>query len=188
MTDHEFLAIVAGIRGINHYEDRPDIWGKGLLNGSVSALRVLSHLTKAEEPMVAGKTGEYVTRAFAVRRFGDIFEPIDFCRRTRGDGGIDLKLAGVTLQIKTRVDAPDLLVKKIDEWGRSLPLCGMAHVFCDWKRDYHVKVLGWIRNRDMEGLPTAPSRRGNWLNWVIPENSLSPMSRLWSEMEVRLAR
>lgn len=188
LTDHDLLAVIQSVKELNRYSTRTDDWGKGLIGDAPSALREKVSLTHQEVPIVAGKLGEYALWSLATRRFGDVFPPVDFGRRARGDGGIDLKMFGIELQVKTRVTSSQNLVKAFDERGVEIPLTGHAHVFCSWDRQWFLNVLGWIRNKELSRMPVESSRRGSWKNFVMADSQLLPLCRLWNELDLRRGR
>lgn len=192
MTHQEIAAIIDGVVAMDRYGSRKDIWGKGMIGGKPCVPLALLHLSKRVRGAVAGKVGEYATWKSAQDKFpGYQFPEVDFTRRLRGDGGIDLVLAGVKCQIKTRVSVDTNLVRVYGDVrpGRRGPiaLAGMAHVFCSWHRNDEgfARVLGWIRTDDMRGFPIEDGV-GDWKNMVIPDEALLPMDRLWDMLEIRI--
>ena len=181
----EINQIIDGVRtGLNRYGARIDGWGKGLLSGIESEF--LRNVPGDQKPAVAGKCGEYALWVLASRRLSPAeCPPVDFTRLSRGDGGIDLRLGGSSIQVKTRLTSRTNLIRHTNSAGIVQVLAGDAFVFCKWDGALVVDVLGWIRTRDIPSMPLKDSPRGDWTNFDVSDSDLFPMSRLWAELAWR---
>lgn len=187
LSRSEMLTIYGIALELDRYASRSDTWGKGLRNGVT--IEGIGALTSTQRAIFAGKIGEYAVRELARRRksISRRVPPIDTSVRVAGDGGVDLQILGLSLQVKTRQRAGvGNLVKREAECGRTIPLMGDAHCFCEWVPPaFAVRVLGWAWNANLEGLPTVPAIVGSHRNIEVPGRTLLPMFRLWAELESR---
>lgn len=181
------LAIIASVKDLNRYASRGDQWGRGL-RGSLS-LRGVGVIGATERPIVVGKVGEYAVVRYLSHRLDYAIQPVDFRKRETGDGGKDVVVFGMSLQVKTRQKSAAVsLVRRKSGGGFDYPLCGHAHIFCQWQceHDDHclfAELLGWMPNREMRSYPLVPARRGDHLNIEIPDAHLHPMSQLVVELK-----
>lgn len=183
LSEHDLLCIIQGAIEISRYNECTDTWKKGLL--ATAVLPRLVGLTNSEKPIVGGKCGEYAFRCVVPKKYQRFVPPIDFKRRAKGDGGIDLRIGNTEVQIKTRVTSRQNLVR-ITKNGMRLPLVGEVFVFCEWRGDQWAHVLGWIPKGTLVRMPVEPSRCGRWDNFVVDGKKLLNMSRLWAEISWRV--
>lgn len=186
LAPEEMLALYRIALHLNRYENRSDKWGRGICDSLT--IDGVGELNPRQRAIFAGKIGEHAVRELARRRpFGSLVPAIDIGTRVNGDGGVDLDILGMRLQIKTRQRAGGSnLIKRIDEGGNVLSLFGEAHVFCEWVPPApRVFIVGWLWNRDIVGMPIVPSPVGKWKNIEVPGAALLPLFRLWAELESR---
>lgn len=187
LTRGDFTSVYEVARRLSpKYRTRSDSWGQGLRSGIV--VPGVGRLSQAERPVFAGKLAEFAVRSLAARRFPGFVSDIDTALRPYGDGGVDLTVAGLALQLKLRQSHKAVnLIKRVGTDGRLVRLGGEAAVFCRWiPGESAVSVLGWMPNRSLLAYTPTPSERGPWLNIVAPDCDLLPLSRLWAEAESRL--
>lgn len=184
-NDHERRVLFQCALHLNRYKS-----DGGWAGGFVGSIEVpnLGTLPPTAAPIYVGKLGEWAVTELARRRFGALVPPVDMTRKPLGDGGEDLIILRLGMQLKTRrrKDAVSL-VRVTDDRKRPIGLKGDVHVFCEWlgSGDMIVGVLGWKWTRDLAKYPHVPARRGDHLNIEIPDTHLQPMTRLWAEIESR---
>lgn len=184
-SDHERRVLFQCAQHLDRYDSNG-----GWRGGYVGPIEVpnLGTLPSTAAPIYVGKLGEWAVTELARRRFRSLVPPVDMTRKPLGDGGEDLLILGLGMQLKTRRKADRVsLVRVTDDRKRPVPLKGEVHVFCEWlgAGDMIVKALGWKWTREMVRYPQVPARRGEHLNIEIPDADLYPMSRLWAELESR---
>lgn len=132
-------------------------------------------------PVLIGLMGEYGTQVFLSRRIGTPVKIVDDTLNN-GDGGTDLKLFGLTYQIKTSQGVYDsVLVRRIDDRGRMVSMCD-RYVFCVWKPgDVVCLLLGWCDGdtlRDNGTIQRPKSAGGKWWNLELATRHLQSMDCL----------
>jgi hypothetical protein len=157
-----------------NYAHRSDVWGRGL----------------TKSPIYVGLVGEYATVDYCARR--GFRCPIDLSLHPWGDGGRDMVIEGLTIQVKTRRKGIGRrsLIRRGDAQGRILPLTCEVFVFCQWDEtgDADPSLLGWIwamqiyRTGYFERSPIVSA--SHW-NLRILDTTLLPMNRLIDELEYR---
>lgn len=152
-------------------------------NGKTQWKRGLSEPTKfpnIEYPLDANQSaimkgfiGEY-----AVSRWAETYP--DYALRKHGDGGRDVVVAGVPIQVKTRVFPPSLVRESEYDRLRSY----RAFVFCEWDRHERVAILGWIHGQHLALLERKQAKAGH-VNIIVPDDQLEPMNRLRAFLRAR---
>ena len=155
------------------YARRQDAWGRGFIR----------------DPILVGLVGEYANCKFLSRR-GFPCE-VDLTLRPYGDGGRDIVVAGLRLEVKTRRKGlgQRSFVKRFDR-GRILPIRCDAFVFAEWNDEPPIHcplLLGWIwapaaRRECFERSPIA--KASHW-NLKVRDVALLPMSRFIDELHAR---
>lgn len=185
LTNHDRRVLFDAARQLDHYGEGSTGWRGGF----VKPIEIpgLGQLTRPQAAIYIGKCGEFAVNELARRRFGALVPPLDLQRRSHGDGGDDLVILALSLQIKTRVTADVNLIKVENEWGKVFPLSGDVNVFCAFP-DPHgliVEVLGWKWTRELAAYRHVPGRRGSHLNIEVPDADIVCMDRLWAEIDSR---
>lgn len=110
---------------------------------------------------------------------------VDESDRPGGDDGIDFRIAGVPIQIKTRQKIGDLLIRRTDESGKLLCLPWDIAVVATWAdrgdddASLIVKLDGWASRRMLTQKGSfLPARRGDHFNLELPDKNLLSMANL----------
>lgn len=155
------------------YALRSDAWGRGFIR----------------DPILVGLVGEHATCTWLTSRGFPC--AVDLSLRPTGDGGRDLELGGLVLQVKTRRKGlgQRSFVKRGDR-GHILPLQCHVFVFAEWNDATPFdgpKLLGWIwaLQARREAFERSPIPAASHWNLKIPDASLFPMSRLVDELHAR---
>lgn len=159
-------------------------WGKGLKQ----AIHIpgIGDLSERERPIYAGLAGECAVADVINRRLKLIVAEVDLKNRTYGDGGVDLKVLGARLQVKTRQSHDRRsLIRATDERGNSTLPDVHAYVFCEWLGGDLVSVLGWLDSRRVVDRPRRPGK-GDWMNVEVIDTELEPMNAMLDGFKKRL--
>lgn len=186
IMNHEMLAILEESKRQAEYREyrKGGAWAQGIKGDLV--LPGVGLLTRDVRPIFCGRLGEYGVVRYVNGRLDDEAVSLDFVLRKRGDGDIDLKAFGLTIQVKTREgERRDSLVRRIDERGRTLRLTAQAFVFCEWGGSDYVQLLGWSWMKDFAGQQPIPSPVGRWQNIAVEDADLSPMRSLVDNLSAR---
>lgn len=166
----EYLRSVATRREqYRAYSQRSDKWGRGYI----------------DSPIFVGLCGEHAVCTFLNRRLSCRLS-VDTKLRGRGDGGVDVDVFGVTLQVKTRARGDRNLVRRVDRKGiRGLNV--IAYVFCQLLTERRtVLLLGWIKSDELRTY--AKSERSPvdvHFNLSVDAKYLRPMNSLLDEIQLR---
>lgn len=161
----------AAFRG---YALRSDAWGRGFIR----------------DPILVGLVGEHATCQLLTRR--GFRCGVDLALRPNGDGGRDIEVGGLVLQVKTRRKGigQRSLVKRGDR-GRILPFQCHVFVFAEWNDEpplYGPLLLGWIWAPDArrEAFERSPIATASHWNLKIRDAALLPITRLIDELQARV--
>lgn len=168
------------------YRNRRDRWGCGLVGRRRPPNS--TDLRPAEYSGLLGLIGEWGTVSYLNRRMKRDVAMMDLTPLPRGDDGIDVIACGLTMQVKTQQNAAyPSLIRRVDDFGRVIPIRSEACVFARFDRENQMGVwlLGWAWTREILGLPVVPARRGNHQNIEVPHALLYPMVRLIRELQYR---
>lgn len=172
-SEVSFLQNEAGRRdSFRRYRDRKDAWGRGYTDG----------------PTFVGLVGEHAVCAFLSRRLG-VYLKVDTALRRKGDGGADVFVFGLRLQVKTKKTGTKNLIRRLDHEKQLRGLFAHAFVFARWLENQRlVQLLGWIRARDVTevGKFCKSTRDEHW-NLDIEDHHLLPMNDLVDELVLRRA-
>lgn len=154
------------------YSTRRDRWGMGL----------------TANPVESGFLGELTLVNFLCDYLGVRLQ-VNTARLPFGDGGVDIPIFGITIQVKNRRGGTDLLVRRSD--GDADGVLGRIR---DIESDVFVKVScpsisggdphfgtidGWVRAKALVHSQYQTARYGEHMNLVIPEGHLrEPMELL----------
>ncbi len=105
----------------------------------------------------------------------------------RGDGGYDLMVYGVRLQVKTGTGEPVLRLRRENEKGQILLFNWDACISVTYqkKKDPLIAILnGYIDRRKLSSLSRfVPSMRGPWTNTELANDYLDRMSKLIDQIQ-----
>lgn len=168
--DMTMLRAAAGELESAKYGKRTDAWGKGLVSN----------------PMFVGLCGEHACCVFLNRKLGTNVQ-IDTMLRRYGDGGADIVLMGVRIQVKTRASGKRNLIRRVDDRKRLRGLAVHAFVFAQLLESARtVHLLGWCHATDArKNGRLSKSARGDWWNIEVEEKYLLPMNDLATELSTR---
>lgn len=165
------------------YGNRPDQWGKGLTGGIVNSN--IGSFDDATAPILAGLIGEH-TVCGLIRRRVKLTTSVDLALRPEGDGGADIVVLGLRIDVKTRLKDRDVfLVRHANERGRKDELKSDVYVFATWLKGRVCSVHGFVWRDFIATLPPHDAIRGNHTNYEIQPADLLPMSRLFEEIKGR---
>jgi hypothetical protein len=183
---HEMLVILQEAQRQSDHRGyaRGGTWAQGLKGDVV--IENVGLITRAVRPAFCGNLGEYAACCHINRKFGIEVAACDFILRKFGDGGIDLKVFGLTLQVKTREsNRHGNLIRRIDDRGKVLEFSAQAFVFCEWGGFDSVQLLGWEWTKAIENREVVPAIVGDHQNIVVEDEDLQPMNRLVDNLEAR---
>jgi hypothetical protein len=169
--DYSYAVDAARSRNqFRRYDERRDQWGRGIVS----------------DPILVGMLGEIGVCSFLNRRCGCRL-CIDTELRARGDGGVDLSIAGMGIDVKTRNPRSKTnLYRRVDSRGDMRALKSQFYVFCQRVEDRVVHLLGWISADGLiERARFARSPVGDWFNLEVTDSHLEPMVRLVAEISYR---
>jgi len=152
------------------YGKRQDTWGKGLVSS----------------PMFVGLCGEHACCVFLNRKLATNVQ-VDTVLRSHGDGGADIVLMGLRIQVKTRSVGKRNLIRRIDGEKRVRGLSVHAFVFAQlFESTRLVHLLGWCHAADTrKNGRLSKSARGDWWNIELEGKHLLPMNDLATEISTR---
>lgn len=143
-------------------------------------------------PRYVGYCAEAAVIGVLNRRLG-IKLSLDDRLRGGGDGGVDLQVSTLTMQVKSRRSGTShalsrlSLVRHSTDRGFVVFPKTTAIVFCESTIETRtVKILGWIYTRLALDLPIVPARRGNHKNIEIHDSKLEPVSALVDNIRARM--
>jgi hypothetical protein len=150
------------------YRGRGDSWGRGLCDPRPG-------MTTEQVGPFVGLLGEMATATFLNRQFRSQVADVDLAPNEAGDGGVDLVVLGVPIQVKTRTgDHATSLVRCRRDDGASVPLLSRIHVFAQVERmrEHCPILLGWAWTEDVIARESVPARRGSHFNHEVPDADL----------------
>jgi len=154
-----------------NYHGRLDQWGRGLIK---SGEQILSEtLPKASLPIFMGKMSEEVVSASINQHLGFTVTHAHHGLLRHGDGGKDLTLCNVRIQVKCRrVKSKTNLIRRVTENGHLLQTNADVFVFCAWQNPSSIFILGWVLQRDLDNFSFGKSTvAGHW-NFIIRDQGL----------------
>jgi hypothetical protein len=96
-----------------------------------------------------------------------------------GDGGVDMKIAGLTIQVKTRFKGKENRVKRYTD--DFITLESQFYVFCQVINQginyTHIDLLGWVSENELRQLGEFRKHKDNWFI-EVESKYLYPISRL----------
>lgn len=148
-----------------------------------------------KNPVLAGLMGEAAAVKFfngKLGRFGVRIE-VDTVERAHGDGGIDMRIGGALIQVKTRGRSGRLLVRRIDEFGKVHSIPWQFCVATTWpehdETNLTVTLDGWASSKRITNLgKLAPSPVGDHSNLVLLDEELQPMMSLVEYLKRKLGK
>lgn len=132
-----------------------------------------------QNPTLVGLVGEFALSLFLSNRLRERVE-INTRDEPRGDGGVDLPVYGIPIQVKTRTNRNDILIRRETDNGFILPIRWEVCVSVTWTEGDLVAMLdGWVRkSRMFEDADFVRGRRGSWMNLELGDEFLEPMGEL----------
>ena len=148
------------------YDRRSDVWGKGVVSN----------------PTLTGMVGEFAfCRWFNGALSANPPLEIDTSKREYGDGGVDFRPYGVSVQVKTREKYYGrMLIRREKGSGELLEFSWAACVQATWcPGDLVVGMDGWSRREwVLRHGRFETARKGDWKNIVVEDADLVPMRDL----------
>jgi hypothetical protein len=150
-------------RSFQRYAQRADAWGRGLTTS----------------PELTGFLGHWAFCNYLNRRMGTSLAP-DMVPRRGGDGGVDIVIGNVTIQVKTRVTSRRNLIRRVDAAKKMRGLVCKLFAFARWEPEQmRVSLLGWseaLSVLDVGRLRKSP--RANHFNLDVGDEHLESVARL----------
>ena len=141
-------------------------------------------------PTYVGCVGEHAAAKYLSQRLGVRIE-IDTEDRPNGDGGVDIVVFGVRIQVKTRtrdVRPPMVLLKRADEQGKLIRMKWDYCAHATWERDenpYAVNLDGYLSKKEAEDYGAyCKGRRGDWKNLEYDFRRLHPIAELVDVLKI----
>lgn len=157
------------------YEQRNDRWGRGLTS----------------DPIRVGFIGQFAVKRWLDRQMGKEICMMDESYKPMGDGGIDLKAAGITMQVKSTAKAPDatgdMLIRRVSGTKRVQSMTADIFLYVASAGGNRPELLGWIERRKIGDVRFGQSKVADHWNIEIPRDRLKPMNRLVSKIKAALA-
>lgn len=163
------------------YAKRSTQWGRGL-TGAKFVPALDREVSGDVFPILAGLVGEWAAYRVLHKSAGEA-GGVDTAIRDTGDRGIDLILAGISIQVKCRTTACPLLVRK-RQGHRLCPIRSQVFVFCHWQREWAVDVLGTVSRKDVQAWEVRDGKGRGHQNYVGSEADLFPIGRLATAIHV----
>ena len=145
-------------------------------------------LNTTGDPLKTERSGQLGEAAFAA--WAGV--PYVWEYKSNGDGGIDYTIAGKTLDVKTANSdyGANLIIKDDLDKHREFPLICDAYVCAVITSDDReeraavVELVGFVTRRSILEHPVIEqSRKGNWMNYRLDHESVSPMSKLKHDLD-----
>jgi len=134
-------------------------------------------------PILRGTVGETAWSGFLNDHFARQVCTVDTSLRAFGDSGCDLAVGTRSLQVKTRMRAPNL-VRRVKENKRLARLSSDLFLFAEWGGGKTCLLLGWQWREQIQTIATLErSPVGQHWNLVILDEDLEPPVGLLSELE-----
>lgn len=134
-----------------------------------------------------GLVGEYALSRFLSDKLGIEIRPD--LNKSDGDDGIDLKLFGLSVQVKTRQGVYQTsLVRYEDESGRFVLSTAAAFVFAKYEVECptgNAFLLGWVPRERLLECRQSPAKRGGHKNYEVPDHQLCCMNQLVANLRAR---
>ncbi len=146
------------------YASRADSWGRGIVSN----------------PTLMGLVGEFCLSKHLEAKLG-IKVGINLDDAPRGDGGFDLVVLGKKIQVKTRGRKGDILIRRLTEGNKIVPIEWDVAVSVTWdSADPYVCYLdGFINRPDfLEQSEYAKGRRGDWMNMGAKDEDLDSIKHM----------
>jgi hypothetical protein len=146
-----------------------------------------------DSPTLRGMIGEHTFCKWINGKFPELRLEVDVSDKPRGDGGIDLMLFGVTIQVKTRSQhlRGVCLIRRQNDAGDIMPLPWHLMVSVTIPREIAVggflptTIDGFIFKDDLPTDSLRDARRGNHMNLEVPDTALSSVGELFDYLEGR---
>lgn len=157
-------------RNFRGYAKRADAWGRGFIS----------------DPVFVGMCGEQACCAYLNRRLGTDLK-VDTVLRYKGDGGVDIMVFGMRLQVKTRAIGSRNLVRRVTEEKKVVPIPVHAFVFAQLlESEGKVNLLGWLPATEAtEHGRQVKSGKANFWNLEVDAKFLEPMKDLAEHLNLR---
>lgn len=133
-----------------------------------------------ESNILTGWLGEAAFAKFLYNQLG-VHHTANFVILKSGDGGIDIELYGVKIQIKTHTLGKACVVRRI-RGGQLEPLPAEILIFVEQlmkneEKEQHLNLLGWVFRDDLLQHGKLVSNKG-WHRTQIDKKYLEPMIRI----------
>lgn len=152
------------------YEQRKDAWGKGF----------------AMDAAFIGMVGELAVAKCFNSALGSEVLKIDTVDRKFGDPGYDFKIGDLTFDVKAnRTNGRPLLVRRVDDKKRIVPLRADAYVLVDAQDVSKPRVMGFAWAGKMHLFARSPHRDAKHCNIIVPREQLNQIGRLIAAVEAQ---
>ena len=149
------------------YAQRSDVWGNGLIRN----------------PILVGLVGELAVTKYLASKLA-IKLSVDMEDKPSGDGGNDVLVYGVSIQVKTRRQRGTVWIRRRSESGRIQVLKWILCVAATWNPDdpaaVNIATLdGWKMRKDLPSQSSyTDARVGFHMNLELDDSLLEPMDSL----------
>lgn len=168
-SEYEFVRTVAVKRAaFRNYAGRRDQWGVGMVPNSI----------------LVGLLGEHGLCSFINKRT-NLRTCINERLLANGDGGHDVDIDGLTLEMKVRVRGRHFLVRRVDDRKRIRQIKSEIVVFAQLKDEREIHLMGWMTRSQVRSQRHIRSPVGDWWNLEIDESELHHMEHLIEEIRFR---
>lgn len=165
------------------YSNRNDVWGGGLINGSILGDSGLQ-IKMSARPILIGLGGEWAVKETLKNRVSGVGS-LDIKLRDKGDGGKDFEIRGLRLDVKTRSKSIDgNRVRLFYPGGDRVRNLADVFVFAEWVLSGAVDLLGWATVSEISEWWREVGRGGH-TNAIAEDEMLKPICRLVSLIEAR---
>lgn len=148
-------------------------WARGLAS-SGTEFPVVGVLPPARAAILKGLLGEHAACVWSREA------SVDLAERRFGDGGVDLRMGNVPVQVKTRMRPPSLVRTTEADAQRY-----RAYVFCAWDGADCIALLGWSHRAEVVKCAKVLGKGGAHHNYAVEDAALLPMPRLRTFCEAR---
>lgn len=187
LDESEVRLLLALARQRNNYRSygaKSSRWKQGLHKCGEHLIGI-GDVEKPVLPILIGMVGEYGASRYINAAMGRSVCELDDVDRPRGDDGADLLPCGFRLQVKTRRTHSTNLIRRVSDQKRLVPINADAAIFCQWRGQATVELLGWQYAAAIRELGVfEKSHRADHWNLVLKDAALKPLGDLIAKLRV----